>query len=79
MVRITNDVVEESPHPRVGLVEHAVVDPLRHPPRRLLRQPSPERLAVVLHEVARALEHRVEQPLVMVALDRELDRPADQW
>ena len=79
VVRVGGEVVEEAAHAGVHLGEDAIVDRIGHPPRRLLRQPGPERVAVVLHEVAGALEHGVEEALVVAALTRRgrsPDRPA---
>ena len=78
VLRVGADVGEEALHATEDLVEHAVVDRLGHPPRRLLFQPEAHRAAVVVEEPGHAGQHGVEQPLVVSTLDGRVDRLAEQ-
>ena len=43
-----------------------------------VRQPGPQRVAVLLEERAEALQDGIEQALVVAALDADVDRPRQQ-
>ena len=78
VVRIRGDLGEEAVRAAVDLGEQLVVDRLGNPPRRLVLEPFPERRPVVVEEALQAVQHRVEQPLVMPTFDGQIDRLADE-
>ena len=78
VVRGLRDVGEEAFDAGEDLVEHAVVDGLGNPPRRLLIEPVAQHRPVVVEEADKPAHHAVEHPLVMSALDGDVDRLAEE-
>src|SRR6185295_13809246 len=79
VVRVGADVGKEAVYRVVDLGEEPVIDGVGNPPGRLVVQPLSERRLVVLEKATETGDHRIEQPLMMPALDRQVDRLRQQW